>query len=168
MQPFGQVPAMEDDDVTMFESRAITQYLSHNYMDKGTQFIFPKDKKKMAAIGSWIEVESTKFDPIASKLVFELIFKPMFGMGPTDMGVVGQLEGELCKVLDVYETRLGKYDYLSGEEFGLADLHHLPTLTLIMGSESKKIVEARPNVSKWAGNILGRPAWAKVLALKNN
>lgn len=152
----------------MFESRAITQYICHNYMDNGTQFIFPKDKKKMAGIASWIEVESTKFDPKASKLVFELIFKPMFGIGPTDMGVVGELEDELCKVLDVYETRLGKCNYLSGDDFGLADLHHLPTLSLIMDSDSKKIVEARPNVSKWAANILARPSWAKVLALKNN
>lgn len=164
MQPFGQVPAMEDGEITLFESRAISQFVAHTFMAQGTQFIFPQDKKKMSGIAPWMEVESTKFDPIASKLVYECMYKPMFGRGTPDEAVVAQLEEDLCKVLDVYEARLGECAYLSGDDFGLPDLHHLPTINCIMKIDSKKIIEARPNVSKWAATILARPSWTKVLA----
>lgn len=169
VKPFGQVPVMEiDGDITLFESRAMTQFLAHNFMDQGTQFIFPHDKKKMAEMAPWIEVESTKFSPIAAKLGFECLFKSMYGLGSEiDEAVVSQLEEELCKLLDVYEVRLSKCKYLSGDDFGLADLHHMPEFENIMKIGSKKIVEARPNVSKWVATILARPSWAKVLAMQN-
>ncbi|KAI4329757.1 hypothetical protein MLD38_028105 [Melastoma candidum] len=78
-------------------------------------------------------------------------------------------EAKLGKVLDVYESRLGQSKYLAGETFTLADLHHLPTLSLLMGTPgARKLIESRPNIAAWASDILARPAWTKVEAMKNN
>ncbi|GJS56532.1 glutathione S-transferase-like protein [Tanacetum coccineum] len=157
--PFGQVPVLEDGDLKLFESRAITQYLAHTYADKGTDLII-KDPKKMAILAVWIEVESQKFDPAASKLAWELAYKPIFGM-TTDDAIVDEYEKKLSEVLDVYESRLSHSKYLGGDSFTLADLHHLPNLKYLMGTNAKKLFDARPHVSAWAAEIQSRPAWIK-------
>ncbi|XP_076912865.1 glutathione S-transferase APIC-like [Bidens hawaiensis] len=157
--PFGQVPAFEEGDLKLFESRAITQYLAHTYADKGSDLII-KDPKKMAILAVWIEVESQKFEPASSKLVWELVYKAMFGM-TTDEAVVEGNEKKLEQVLDVYESRLSQSKYLGGESFTLADLHHLPNMKYLVGTKTKRLFDARPHVSAWAADILSRPAWVK-------
>ncbi|KAI6695735.1 hypothetical protein NL676_023445 [Syzygium grande] len=164
LNPFGQVPVFEDGDLQLFESRAITQYIAHVYADKGTPLVC--EGKPMATVGVWMEVEAHQFDPLGSKLQWEFVYKPMFGMA-MDAAVVEENEPKLAKVLDVYEARLSRSKYLGCDCFTLADLHHLPTLTNLMGTPSKKLFDARPKVSAWVANIMARPAWAKVLAMRN-
>ncbi|XP_059298034.1 glutathione S-transferase [Lycium ferocissimum] len=163
LNPFGQVPAFEDGDLKLFESRAITQYIAHTYADKGNQLIV-NDPKKMAIMSVWMEVESQKFDPIASKLSFEIVIKPMLGM-VTDDAVVAENEEKLGKVLDVYEARLKDSKYLGADIFTLADLHHAPVVNYLMKTKVKSLFDARPHVSAWCADILARPAFAKALEL---
>ncbi|XP_052180256.1 glutathione S-transferase-like [Diospyros lotus] len=166
LNPFGQVPAFEDGDLKLFESRAITQYIVHTYADKGNQLIY-QEAKKMAIMAVWMEAEAHQFDPAASKLVWELVFKPLFGR-EVDGAVVEENEAKLGKVLDIYEARLAQSKYLGGDSFSLADLHHLPNIHCLMGTQSKKLFDSRPKVSAWCADILARPAWCKVLAMRNN
>jgi glutathione S-transferase len=165
LNPFGQVPAFEDGDLKLFESRAITQYIAEEYSDKGTNLICPEGKQK-AILSVWKEVESLKFDPPSSKLNWELAYKQMLGAGPTDPAIVKENEAALAKVLDIYEARLAESKYLACDCFTLVDLHHLPNFHYLMGTEAKTLVESRPNVSAWVTEILARPAWAKVVAIQ--
>ncbi|XP_057782362.1 glutathione S-transferase PARB-like [Salvia miltiorrhiza] len=166
LNPYGQVPAFEDGDLKLFESRAINQYIAHTYADSGTEFIC-KDQRKMATAFVWSEVESQRYEPIAFKLTWELGVKPLLGMS-TDDAVVLEQEVELAKVLDVYEDRLVQSKYLGGDCFTLADLHHLPTLHFLMASRIRAIFVSRPHVSAWIADIMARPAWQKVVATHNN
>nr|ANO39964.1 glutathione S-transferase F4 [Populus yatungensis] len=162
LNPFGQVPAFEQGDLKLFESRAITQYIAHGYADKGTPLVIPG--KQMATLSVWMEVEAHQFDPVASKLNWELVFKPMFGI-PTDNAAVEENEAKLGKVLDVYESRLAQSKYLGGDIFTLADLHHLPNISCAMRTQVKKLFDSRPHVSAWVADITSRPAWSKVVAM---
>ncbi|KAF5462524.1 hypothetical protein F2P56_018525 [Juglans regia] len=161
--PFGQVPAFEDGDMTLFESRAITRYICHEYADKGTPLLPPGDSKKKSTISVWMEVEAHQFDPPATLLTWELAIKRLFGLN-TDTKVVEENEAKLAKVLDVYETRLAKSKYLGWDCFTLADLHHLPNIEYLMGTRIKEHFDSRPNVSAWVADIRTRPSWLKVLA----
>ncbi|XP_042515381.1 glutathione S-transferase-like [Macadamia integrifolia] len=163
--PFGQVPAYEDGDLKLFESRAITQYIAHEHHGKGTELVY-KDAKKMAIVSVWMEVEAHHFDPVTSKLVFEQVVKPMMMNMETDSAVVEENQKKLGQVLDVYEVRLSKSKYLGGDGFTLADLHHLPTMNYLMGTSTKEVFEARPHVCAWAKDILARPAWIKTVAMQ--
>ncbi|KAI3449513.1 hypothetical protein Pfo_006178 [Paulownia fortunei] len=162
LNPFGQVPALEDGDLKLFESRAITQYLARTYADKGTPLV-PNDPKKMGIVSVWTEVESQAFDAAAAKLSFEIVIKPMLGM-TTDESVVEQHQGKLAQILDVYESRLSQSKYLGGEAFSLADLHHIPIINNLYATKIKALFDAKPHVSAWCADILARPAWQKVLA----
>ncbi|KAG9157229.1 hypothetical protein Leryth_004894 [Lithospermum erythrorhizon] len=165
-RPFGQVPALEDGDLKLFESRAITMYISYNYADKGTQLV-SHDAKVMAATAVWMEVEAHKFDDVASKLCSELVIKPMFGR-PIDEVAVVEHEHGLAKVLDIYEARLNESKYLAGESFTLADLHHLPVIDYLMATKAKALFDSRPHVSAWCDDILARPAWSKVAGMRKH
>ncbi|XP_042502408.1 glutathione S-transferase-like [Macadamia integrifolia] len=165
LNPFGQVPAYEDGDLKLFESRAITAYVAYEYHGKGTELVY-HDTKKMANVCVWLEVEAHHFDPIVSKLVFEQLIKPMFMNKEPDSAVVEENQKKLGDVLDVYEVRLSKSKYLGGDEFTLADLHHLPTMQYMMGTSTKAVFDARSHVSAWAKDILARPAWIKTLAMQ--
>jgi len=166
LNPFGQVPAFEDGDLKLFESRAITQYINNEYADNGTK-LTSNDSKKLAIMGVWSEVESYHFDQVASKLVWELGIKTLFGI-PLDPKIVEENEAKLDSILDVYEKRLSESKYLGGDSFTLVDLHHLPSLYYLMKSQSKKLFESKPFVSAWVADITARPAWSKVLAMIPN
>lgn len=164
LNPFGQVPALEDGDVKLFESRAISQYIAYTYESSGTPLTY-KDGKQRAELAVWMEVEAHQFDPVASKLAWELVYKGMFGL-ETDNAAVEENKAKLAKVLDVYEARLANSKYLAGDSFSLADLHHLPPLHYVMGTQVKQLFDERPHVSAWSKDILARPSWEKSLALQ--
>ncbi|GJZ09216.1 glutathione S-transferase-like protein [Tanacetum coccineum] len=164
LNPFGEFPAFEDGDLTLFESRAITKYVTEAYADKGTVLML-KDLKKSAIQSVWMEVENQKFDPTASTLSYELIYKPMYLGQTTDEVAVGELEKKLEDLLDVYEQRLKESKYLGGDTFTLADLHHIPNIHNLMSTKVGKLFDARPHVSAWVSDILSRPAWIKVASM---
>lgn len=114
-----------------------------------------------------MEIESQRYDQAASKLVWELAVKPMYGL-PMDPAAVEQAEGMLNTTLDFYEKTLSNSKYLAGDCFTLADLHHLPTIHYLMNTSSKKLFESRPHVTAWVADITARPAWSKVLAMQTN
>ncbi|KAL5561503.1 hypothetical protein UlMin_031250 [Ulmus minor] len=163
--PFGLLPAFEDGDLELFESRAITTYIAYQYANKGTELVY-SDMKKQATALVWLEVEAQQFESASSKLLWEIMFKPMFGM-TTDPAAAQEIEAKLEKVLDIYENRLSKSKYIGGESFTLADLHHLPNIGCLLTTSTKRLFESRPHVNAWIADITARPAWAKVLAFKN-
>ncbi|XP_021775422.1 glutathione S-transferase-like [Chenopodium quinoa] len=164
INPFEQIPAFEDGDLTLFESRAITKYIAYTNEGKGTSLI-SKQGKEMADLAVWMEVEAHQFDPVSTKLAWELVYKVFFGM-EIDNAIVEENEAKLAKVLDVYEVRLAMSKYLAGDSFTLADLHHLPGLQYLNGTKVKHLFDERPHVSAWCKDILARPAWEKVMALQ--
>ena len=75
-QPFGQVPYLDDDGFIVFESRAIARYIATKYKDQGTPLIpDPSDLKATALLDQAISIEGSNFDPYASGVAVEKIFK---------------------------------------------------------------------------------------------
>ncbi|PIA61504.1 hypothetical protein AQUCO_00300785v1 [Aquilegia coerulea] len=166
LNPFGQIPVFEDGDLKLFESRAITRYIAHEHANKGTKLI-TDIPKEMAIISMWMEVETHQFDPLVSKLTYELIFKSKFLGLVTDEAAVKELKTKLAKVLDVYEARLSQSKYLAGDEFTLADLHHLPNLHYLMNTPIKEMFMSHPHFWAWCADILARPSWSNVIKMQN-
>uniref|UniRef100_A0A0D9VP85 glutathione transferase n=1 Tax=Leersia perrieri TaxID=77586 RepID=A0A0D9VP85_9ORYZ len=74
---------------------------------------------------------------------------------------------DLEKLLDIYEQRLEEAAYLAGDKFTIADLSHLPNADrLASDPRSRRMFEARKNVSRWWNEISKRESWEYVRSLQ--
>ncbi|OCH86233.1 glutathione S-transferase [Obba rivulosa] len=161
--PFGQVPYIDDDGFILFESRAIARYVTVKYAHQGAQLLPPPgDLQKLGLFERAASIELSQFDPSASGLAFENVFKKMRGQ-ETDQEAVESLKATLSLKLDAYEKILSKSKYLAGDEITLADLFHLPygAMLKLQGYDFLED-ESRPNVVRWWKDISSRPSWQAV------
>jgi len=163
LQPFGQVPVLvQDDGFSLFESRAISRYADVLY---GGKLSHIHDKKKYAKTENWISVETFHFDPAASGIVGELVFKKIFYNQEPDLAKVETLKQKLHTTLAVYDKHLATNTFLIGDDLSLADLFHLP-----YGSKAFSVLpeflEKYPNVKRWFEQISAIPAWKKASGAK--
>ncbi|XP_072959917.1 glutathione S-transferase 3-like [Typha angustifolia] len=159
LNPFGQIPVLEDGDVVLFESRAINRYIASKYKGTGTDLL----PAGSAAVEVWLEVEAQQFAPVISAVVFELLIKPIIG-GTTDQAVVEKQAAKLASVLDVYEAHLAKNKYFAGDAFTLADLNHMAYANYLLKTPRADLITSRPHVKAWWDDVSSRPAWKKTAA----
>ncbi|XVF21929.1 hypothetical protein REPUB_Repub12eG0131300 [Reevesia pubescens] len=159
--PFGQIPALEDDDLTLFESRSMSTYVADKFKGNGCDLLRTQNLKEAALVKTWMEVESQQFSPAISPLFFQFYIVPMQGGSP-NQAMIDENSGKLGKVLDVYEKKLSSSKYLAGDFYSLADLHHLSLIYYLMKTPCAKLINERPHVKAWWGDISSRPAFQKV------
>ncbi|CAN8256028.1 unnamed protein product [Cochlearia groenlandica] len=163
-QPFGQVPATEDGDFKLFESRAIARYYATKYMDQGTNLL-GKSLEHRAIVDQWTDVETHYFNVLVQPIVMNVIIKPRLGEKP-DVGLVEELKVKLDVVLDVYDNRLESNRFLGGDEFTMADLTHMPAMGYLMSvTELNRMVKAKVNMNRWWEEISVRPSWKKLMEM---
>ncbi|CAH2072543.1 unnamed protein product [Thlaspi arvense] len=163
-QPFGQVPAIEDGDFKLFESRAIARYYATKYSDQGTNLL-GKSLEHRAIVDQWADVETHYFNVLAHPIVINLVIKPRLGE-ECDVVLVKDLKVKLEEVLDIYENRLASNRFLAGDEFTMADLTHMPAMRYLMGIiDINRMVKARVNMNRWWEEITARPAWKKLMVM---
>ncbi|XP_062175308.1 glutathione S-transferase F13-like [Alnus glutinosa] len=163
LNPFGQIPALEDGEVSLFESRAINRYLACKHKDIGTDLLRANSLAESAVVETWMEVEAHQFHGPATAILHQMIVNPMYGIACNEQTIETEME-KLGKVLDVYEERLSKCKYLAGENYSLADLQHIPSLVYFMKTTKANAVTSRPHVSAWWNDISSRPATVNVSA----
>ena len=150
-QPFGQVPAIDDDGFELYESRAIARYIDQKAGGKLT----PTDPKLQATMEQWISIETSNFTPHAMKFVFHHLMKRVQPQADLD-----QAAERLRLALGVMEQQLGKSTYLVGDQFTLADITFMPYFEYAMMTPAKEIFAEYPNVGAWWTRVSARPSWA--------
>jgi glutathione S-transferase len=157
LNPFGQIPAIEYGDRNLFESRSILRYIAKNNIDI-------EDLLGDTDTDLWLEVESQQFNPPASKIVYEKVFKKWFDetpdkpdkQGKPDEDILAESVKSLEKVLDVYEKQLENNNYISGDTYTIADISHIPYINQLLRCGYKDLFKSRPNVYKWVKRIIKR------------
>jgi glutathione S-transferase len=154
-QPFGQVPTLDDDGFSLYESRAICRYLDETL--PGPK-LHGADAKSRAVIEQWVSVETSNFTPHAMKIIMQLFFAPMMGKEPDQATVASGREG-LDRVLPVMERQLAKTPYIAGKEFTVADIGFLPYIDYLFAAKAADQIEAQPSVLAWWKRISDRASW---------
>ncbi|PON74828.1 S-crystallin [Trema orientale] len=162
LQPFGQVPVIEDGEFRLFESRAIIRYYAAKYAERGPDLLGATAEER-AVVDQWLEVEAHNFNDLVYTLVVQIVILPRMGE-QGNLADVHSCEEKLVKVLDVYEERLAKSKYLGGDAFTLADLSHLPGIRYLVNEVNMGyLVKERKNVKAWWETISDRPSWKKLM-----
>lgn len=109
--PFGQVPVLEDGDVTIWDSNAILVYLARTY---GSDNWLPADPVAEAKVTPWLSIAAGKiaFGPAAARLV------NVFG-AKLDHDNAKALSHALFKVMDKI---LSDQNFLAGQHPTIADI----------------------------------------------
>lgn len=155
-QPFGRVPAIDDDGFQLFESRAIVRYIDETRTD-GTK-LHGTDPKSRALVEQWLSVETSEFTPQAMKIIYEKFFHPMMGK-PSDEAVVAAARTALEKVCTAMETQLGKTEYIAGNGFTMADIGFMPYIEYLFAAGQGDILDKFPKTLSWWQRISARPSW---------
>jgi glutathione S-transferase len=157
-QPFGHVPAIDDDGFHLYESRAIMRYLDDKL--PGAK-LTPASLQDRAMMEQWISVEYSYFSSAVMKVVFQLLFNKMAGKAP-DMDVVQKGREAAGEVLDVAEKWLSKNPYFGGSTFSLGDISWMPYVGYAFACEQGDLITSRPAAKAWWERVSTRPSWKKV------
>lgn len=111
MNPFGQVPVLEDNGVILSDSNAILLYLARTY---GGDTWYPGDAVNQVAIQRWLSVAAGQiaFGPAAARLV------TVFGAKKNAEEVIALAH----TVLRVMESELKRHAFLVGNRVTIADV----------------------------------------------
>ena len=140
--PLGRVPVLEDDAFVLPESAVINEYLEERYPAPA---LWPAD----AAERAFGRLLVFRFDQLS---------KPYYALRREEDGAGERLDAELAKLNAVLEAQ----PYLSGREYGLADIAYVPW---ILRTRDRMGVELRSfgALGRWLEHLSARPAVAAEL-----
>jgi len=153
--PMGVIPVVEDDGVTVFESRAILRYLDARI--PGVK-LTPETLAGKAAMDEWLSIDQSYVAPHIQEFVRQKIIMPAMGQKPSEQAINGAREG-LTKAFAAIESRLAGRDYLAGESFSLADISLMPYVGALPHFGETALVERSPALSGWWRRMESRPSW---------
>jgi glutathione S-transferase len=159
-QPFGQIPALEDGDFRLYESRAISRYLDETLPG---QALTPKEPKGRAIMEQWISIETSNFTPYAMAYIYQYVFGPKRGQQP-DLAKVEEAKPKLEKCLAVMDAHLADGPHFLGDQFTLADIFYMPYFAYAMTTPAKDLFHAKANVTAWWERVSERASWKAVTA----
>ncbi len=149
VNPNGRIPALQDGDITLFESMAINLYLAKTYGGA----LYHSDPASEAQTWQWsvwvmTEIESAQMDILAQKF-----FVPEDKRDPQ---VIAAAEETLDRPLKVLDATLADNQWLVGGAFSIADLNVSGVMLIL------KIVKfdysTYPNVKRWIDACYARPS----------
>jgi len=111
LNPFGQVPVLEDDGVAIADSNAILVYLANK---SGQRAWLPEDARGAAAVQRWLSVAAGEvaYGPAAARLI------TVFGAGFNAEEVIGRAHALLNKL----EAHLANREWLAADHPTIADV----------------------------------------------
>ena len=144
MNPFGQVPVIEDGDVVLGDSNAIMVYLENRYAPG--QWM-PRDPLGAARVQRWLSAAAGPLAFGAATARIIALFKRPDDPAPA----IARAHG----LLKVMEQELAASPYLAGDAPTLADLAHYSYTA--HAPEGNVSLEPYPNVRAWLARIEALP-----------
>ncbi|AYN17562.1 MULTISPECIES: glutathione S-transferase family protein [Pseudomonas] len=146
LNPFGQVPVIDDNGTVIADSNAILVYLAKKY-DNGTWL--PEEPAAAARVQRWLSVAAgpLAFGPAAARLV------TVFGAAFNTDEVITRAH-TLLKVID---AELAKSPFLAGNTATIADIANYSYIA--HAPEGNVSLEPYANVRSWLARIESLPGF---------
>ena len=151
LQPFGQVPAFEDDGLALFESGAIVLHIGAR-----SPALMPSDDAGRARATTWVFAAINSIEPRVAQLA-EI---DLFGAGQEWAKVRRpEVEKFVKRRLGELAACLGDRDYLDGR-FTVGDLMMTTVLRILRHTD---LVATEPRLKAYQDRCEARPAFGRAL-----
>ncbi|HBF32905.1 glutathione S-transferase family protein [Rhizobium sp.] len=158
VNPFGAIPAIEDDGLVLFESLAITLYLAKQYGGE----MGPKDLEEDAQMMQWALFAATEIEGNALKI------SRIAADGRLD-SEAGQSEAAaaarlLKRPFAVLEKHFAKSQFAVSDRFTVADINLAEIVRY--AQPFAPLLDATPNLKAWLERCQDRPAFKAMWAAR--
>lgn len=157
LQPFGQVPSYEEDDLTLFESGAILLHIAGK-----SEALMPDNAAERARVTAWMFCALNTIEPFVTNLAVIDLFNA------DQEWAKKRRPAEFERIASRFATlneRLGKQNYLEGDRFTVADL--LMT-TVLRNLRHCDLVAQYPGLNAYLKRNEARPAFKRALDAQLN
>jgi len=149
MNPYGKVPVLVDDDLVVYDSTIINEYLEDEYPAPS---LMPEDSAGRARVRMLEDYCDNSFLPVAGLVLAELA-KPE---AERDTERLQRYQAEIGRGLARLETLFDGKEFLVGE-FSLADVAFVPRL-LILPQMGVEVDPRLRQVAAWIDRLRERPS----------
>jgi glutathione S-transferase len=154
-QPFGQMPALDDDGFVLYETHAMCRYLDAR---AGGGRLLPSDLRTRALVDQWMSIESANFSSHAMKFVYHYLLRI-----EQDASVLAHAAAALDHALGVLAKELAAKPYIGSQTFSLADICYMPYFEYVLLTPAKEHFEKHPSLTAWWSRVHDRASWRKVV-----
>lgn len=148
INPNSKIPAIVDRhaDLTIFESGAILIYLA----DKTGKFLSSETKQRFQTI-QWLMLQMGSIGPMLGQ------YNHFNKFAPEQIPyAIARYKKETLRLYDVLNTQLGKVEYVSGDDYSIADMAIYPWIAAHKFMELT--LEEHSQLKRWYDTITERPA----------
>jgi glutathione S-transferase len=149
LNPYGRVPTLVDDDLVLYESTAILEYLEAKYPQPVA--LVPADIKQRALVSMHMKLCDLQMARQAGLIILSKRFVPQASWRLEEMAMARK---ELDKHFTILDKELVGKQYLVAERFTLADVCYVPFLEFLHLLE----VDVPGNVRAYSERLLSRPS----------
>jgi glutathione S-transferase len=152
LQPFGQVPVLEEDGLVLFESGAIVLHIGER-----SAALLPKEAAARARATQWLIAALNSIEPFVMNVaVIDLFYAQEEWAKLRRPGAVEFLQ----KRLSALSTSLGQKAFLDGDRFTAGDLMMTTVLRILKHTD---IVSGDRRLAAYIERCTGRPAFKRAL-----
>jgi len=149
LQPFGQIPTLEDGDLTLFESGAIVLHIAQSHTG-----LLPRDRDARARAIAWMFAAKSTVEPV---IVEREVAEYLEGDKPWNEERLPLIDDRIRGRLGQLSKRLGDNDWLDGR-FSAGDLLMVIVLRRLGGSG---LLKEYPNLAAYVARGEARPAFKR-------
>jgi glutathione S-transferase len=123
INPFGKVPAMDDNGFRLGESNAIIRYLAN----KDESIIYPQELQQRAIVDQWIDYASQHVMLALGRIMFNTYFYKSFGTSADERSIQDGRKF-IAHYLPIIDKQLSKNTFIAADVLTLADFVMLASL----------------------------------------
>ncbi len=162
LNPFGKIPVLEHEGVTLYETAAICRYIDRQFEGPS---LSPQTAMALARMDQWISVANSYIDPaVIRRCVLEYVF-PSGEAGQVNQEKINAALPDVARYLAIVDEALSSSPYLAGEQPSIADYILLPMLDYMENTPpGGSLMSQAPAVNQWLKGMRLRPACAKIIS----
>lgn len=163
VSPFGKIPAIDDDGMTLADSSAIIHYLEA----RDGSALLPEDAQARGRAVFFDEIADTVLTGVMGTIFVNRIVRPKFMGLEGDMAAAETAEQEtLPPILSTLEGLIAENsEFLVGDRMTVADIALASPFVNMMLANVEVDGQKYPKLAHWLGGIWGRPAYAEQIAV---